>query len=284
MPARMGRASFDTMKLSTQLLVPVLVAVAACGGSGTATTGQDGIDPGSQALVTPADAEILSMVYDNEYSVPNGFYVDERAETVRSYTVHHVLDASNSYELCSDDLVEAQALEAEDNRSRAVNGYYVTSYENERYFEFVRELSYTSDVGNIADITSPGYGRVFKCGHTNRNGVDRTLLDGYAGKLSTEHLNGAALRIFTEYLWQFTFINVASKKVVASYASANGLAPGHTLLLALLTRQGDGACDRVDVIEWRFTANKDSGQITREFETLRSFGASLSNGIPAFCQ
>ena len=280
----MGRAPFDTMKFPTQFLLPVLVLTAACGSSGTATTSQDEIDPGSQAFSTPGDAEILGMVYDNDYSVPDGFYVDERAGTVGSYTVHHVLDASNSYEICSDDLVEAQALEAEDNRSWAVNGYFVTSHETERYFEFVRELAYTGDVGNIGDVTSPGYGRIFKCAHISRDGVDRTLRDGYAGRLGSEPLDDATLRDFTEYLWQFTFFNVVSKKVIASYASANGPVFGHTLLLAMLTNQGDGACDRVDVIEWRYTADRESGEISRAFETLRSFEATQSDGIATFCR
>ncbi len=232
----------------------------------------------------PGNAEILSKAYDNNYHVPEGFYVDERAETVRSYTVHHVLDESNSFELCSDDFVEAQALEAADNDARAINGYFVTSVENERYFEFVRELSYTQDVGNIADITSPGYGRVFKCNHTNRDGVDRSLLDGYSGRLGATQLGGATLREFTEYLWQFTFFNVASKKVIASYTSVDSATLRHTLLLALVVNQGANTCDRVDVVEWRFTANPESGEISREFETVRSFEATLSSGNPSFCQ
>jgi len=232
----------------------------------------------------PDNADILSKAYDNDYHVPEGFYVDERAETVRSYTVHHVLDESNSFEICSDDLVEAQALEAADNDARAVIGYFVTSVENERYFEFVRELSYTQDVGNIADITSPGYGRVFKCNHTNRDGVDRSLLDGYSGRLNATQLGAATLREFTEYLWQFTFFNVTSKKVIASYTSADSATLRHTLLLALVVNQGADSCDRVDVVEWRFTANPENGEISREFETVRSFEATLSSGNPSFCQ
>lgn len=231
----------------------------------------------------PANAEILNKAYDNDYTVPNGFFVDERSETARSYTVHHILDESNSFEICSDNLVEAQALEAADNDSRTVNGYYVTSFENERYFEFVRELAYTDDVGNIADITSPGYGRVFKCGHTNRDGVDRSLLDGYSGRLDNDRLNDASLREFTEYLWQFTFFNVARKKVISSVTHADRTTLRHTLLLALVVNQGTDACDRIDVIEWRFSANPDSGEVFREFKVSHSFEATLSAGMPAFC-
>ncbi len=280
----MGRTLIDTMKISTQFLIPFLAIAAACGGSATEKTTEVSISPGSQAFVIPGDDEILSKAYDNDYSVPDGFYVDERAETVRSYTIHHVLDASNSYEICSDDLVEAQALEDADNQSRAVNGYFVTSSENERYFEFVRELAYTQDVGNIGDVTSPGYARVFKCDHTNRDGVDRALLDGYAGRLDTERLNGGTLREFTEYLWQFTFFNVSQKKVIDSYASATPSALRHTLLLAFVVNQGAESCDRIDVIEWRFSADPASGEIARKFNTLRSFEATISAGVPTVCE
>ena len=263
------------MRISTFALLPLLVIGAACGGSGS---GSDAPPPADSTAVAD-DVEILGKVYDSTYSVPAGFFVDERATTTRSYTVHHVLDDSNSFERCSDDLVEAQDWEAADNASRAVSGYYVTSHENDRYFEFVRELAYNDDVGNISEPTSPGYGRVFKCSHTNRDGVDRTLLDGYAGRLDPARLNPDSLREFTEYLWQFTFLNVSAKKVITSY----GDEMQHTLLLALLVNQGDGACDRVDVVEWRYVADPTNGEIMRQFDLLRSFEATIDAGLPAFC-
>ncbi len=274
----MGRFPFGTMKLSTLSLLPVLVISAACGGSGPSDTA---IPVTTQSVALPADGEILGKAYDSQYSVPPNFFVDERAATTRSYTVHHVLDASASYEVCTDDLVEAQALEDADNQSRTVSGYYVTSYENDRYFEFIRELSYTTDVGNIGEPTSPGYARVFKCNHTNRDGVDRGLVNGYAGKLNPGRLDPDALREFTEYLWQFTFFNVKAKKVIASYASDPGLR--HTLLLAFVINQGSDSCDRIDVAEWQFEANPASGEVTRRFETIRSIEASFAGGQPRLC-
>lgn len=274
---------FDTMKHSTLTLLPILVVAAACGGSGSAESGKN-TTPDDRFVALPSDAEILIKAYDSDYHVPDGFFVDERATTTRSYTVHHVLDASASFELCSNDLVEAQAWEAADNAARAVNGYYVTSYENERYFEFVRELAYTQDVGNIAEPTSPGYARVFKCSHTSRDGVDRSLLDGYAGRIPTERLDAASLRDFTEYLWQFTFFNVSHKKVIDSYASHASAGLQHTLLLAFVVNQGVDACDRIDVIDWRYTADPASGDVERRFDTVHSFGARLVDGTPTLCQ
>lgn len=273
------------MKLSTQALLPILAVAAACGGSGSTDTSppqQNAIGEPNDGL--PGNEEILAKAYDSSYSVPDGFYVDERAETTRSYTVHHVLDESNSYEVCSDDLVQAQALEDADNRTRAVSGYYVTSHETERYFEFVRELAYTEGVGNIDDVTSPGYARVFKCSYTNRDGVDRTLLDGYAGRINSAELDAATLREFTEYLWQFRFFNVANKKVIDSYGMSDSSSLRHTLLLALVINQGADRCDRIDVVEWRFSADSNNQEVTKSYDALRSFEATLSDGIPTFCE
>lgn len=273
------------MKISTQLLLPVLVIITACGSSGsTDTRPPQQSTSRDQAYAMPTDEAILAKAYDPDYSVPDGFYIDERAGTTGSYTIHHVLDDSGSYEICSDDLVEAQALEDADNRSRAVNGYYVTSHETGRYFEFIRELSYTDDVGNIDDITSPGFARIFKCGYANRAGVDRSLLDGYSGRINTGRLDAATLREYTEYLWQFRFFNAAQKKVIGSYDTAGPATLQQTLLLAFVINQGTGACDRVDVAEWRFSADTASGEVSRKFEILRSFAATVSGGVPGFCE
>lgn len=273
------------MKPSTFSLLPVLICAAACGGSGggegpVSTTGK-----GSTTIASmPSDGDILRLVYESEYHVPDGFFVDERtATTTASYTVHHVLDTTGSYELCSDDLVEAQAWEQADNDSRAVDGYYVTSYENDRYFEFVRELDYDQDIGNITAPTTPGYARVFKCAHTNRDGVDRALLDGYSGTLDTARVDSAMLRGFTEYMWQFRFFNVSRKLVLDSYGFESGPDVGHTLLLAFVINQGSDRCDRIDVIEWRFVAERASGEIMKSFETVHSFEASNDNATPAIC-
>ena len=273
------------MRLSHLSLFPILAIAVACGGSGTAS--DDIAQPATQSAATakiPDNSEILSKAYDPNYTVPDGFFVDERVETsTQSFTLHHVLDASNSYERCTNDLTTAQAWEQEDNDSRAVNGYYVTSIENDRYFEFVRELDYTQDVGNVTDPTSPGYARVFKCDYTDRSGVDRNLLDGYAGRLLATPASSDSLQQFTEYLWQFRFFNVSRKAVIASYGDSNVGGLTHTLLLALVVNQGSDRCDRVDVVEWRFHYDSTKREMRREFDTIRSFEAEMSNGTPQFC-
>ena len=272
------------MKTTLQALLPlVAVFAAACGGSGSAESAKPAATPAAAIPQIPSDADIAAKAYDPDYVVPDNFFTDLRADTPGSFTIHHVLDNSQSYELCSNDLVEAQLWEEADNASRAVSGYFVTSIETDRYFEFVRDLSYTQDVGNVTTPTTPGFARVFKCGHTNRDGVDRNLLDGYAGRIDPALLSEARLRDFAEYLWQFAWFDVSRKKVLASHASSVHGSPRHTLLLAMVNNQGTGACDRIDVTEWHYDANTATGEISRRFERHHSFEATLEGGVARIC-
>ena len=266
------------------MLIPLL-AVAACGGSGSPSNDATPTETETTANLTslPSDFDIASLVYDNQYSVPPDFYVDERANTTRSYTVHHVLDASASYEVCTDDFAEAQRWEEADNASRSVQGYYVSSDENSRYFEFIRELAYTEDVGNIADVTSPGFARIFKCNNVSRDGVDRNLLDGYSGTIGSRPVTAESLRILTEYLWQFAYFPNARKKVIASTTQEYATGSQQILLLAFATRQGIDKCDLIEVVEWRFEVVFESGVLHRSFVPVRSFEARQENGSALLC-
>lgn len=263
----------------------LLVAIAAAGcNSDTpgASSGDGPALPSGTGHALPPDDEILAKLYDPGYSAPGGFYVDERAHTPGSYSLHHVKDPSVSFELCTDDFTVAAGWEAADNSSRQVNGYYVGHVENARYFEFVRELSYGDSVGNVGDPTSQGFARVLKCSYATRDGVDASLLTGYAGKLNLRPLDEAALREFVEYFWQFTFFNARAKKVLASYGSAREGELERTLLLAFATARG-GRCDRVEVVEWRFVTDADTGEVHRQFETVHRFAAEVVAGVPRIC-
>jgi hypothetical protein len=240
-------------------------------------------EPEDSLRIYPSDEELIALAYDNAYDVPEGFLVDDRANTDGSYTVYHVKDASVSYEVCTDDSAEAAALEAEDNANRSVNGIFVDSFENDRYFEFVRELAYPDGIGNISDLTSPGFSRVFKCGYVNRDGVDRNLRNGYAGTLNVRPLNTDVVKELAEYLWQFTFFWPAQKTVLSAYSEERADAYEHTLTLAFVTNQGFDRCDLVELVDWTFAANRDSGNVTKSFQLIRQFEAELVNGTPTLC-
>jgi len=270
-------------RLATNLL-PLLALASACGGSsGGADPAAAGGDrePVLGGAALPADLDVAALLYDTAYTVPDDFYVDERADTGRSYTLYHVTDETGAFELCTDDYETAAAWEADDNASRSVQGYYVGSYENDRYFEFIRELAYEQDVGNITEPTSPGYARVYKCSNTSRDGVDRAELNGYAGTLNVRPLERSDIRTFAEYLWQFTWFPARRSIVLDSLGTASG--NGRTLLLAFATNQGHGRCDLVEVAEWAFTADPGSGRVEQAFRVVRSFEAEQVDGTIALC-
>jgi hypothetical protein len=244
---------------------------------------EEGVASDATLRIYPSDEEIVAKAYDNTYNVPEGFFVDERANTTRSYSMYHVNDASVSYEVCSDDHAEAAAWESADNESRSVNGVYVDSYENDRYFEIIRELAFPDGIGNITDPTSPGFSRIFKCSYVNRDGVDRNIRDGYAGTLNVQPLSEDVIRNFVEYMWQFTFFWPARKTVLDSFSDERADTYRHSLMLAFVTNQGVDKCDLVEVVDWVFTVEKDNGQVTKEFTLLYQFEAQLINGLPERC-
>ncbi len=272
------------MKVSNFILVPLFAIAAACGGSGSGTPGAPHAED-QAALPAPSmsNAEIAWLVYDPDYDVPPGFYRDARAATDRSYTIHHVLDDSESFELCTDDYQTAVNWEAADNAARAVNGVFVSTAETDRYFEFVRELEYTEDVGTIDEPTSPGFARVFKCSNTSRDGVDRSLLNGFAGRINARPVDAGAVREFTEYLWQFRFFATGRRVVLESRAESSGDAAAHVLRIAFRNRQGPGLCDRIEIADWRFSADHSSGDVQKTFTTVRSFEAQLVDGAATLC-
>lgn len=245
-------------------------------------------DPAAETSATalrvmPSNEDVLQKIYDQSYQVPAGFYVDERADTPQSYTVHHVKDPSVSYELCTDEFAVAREWEEADNAARSVSGYFVDSVEHERYFEIVRELTYNDGVGSVERATSPGYARVFKCSAVNRDGVDRNLRDGYAGLLNARPLSTATVKEFAEYLWQFTFFASKERKVLQSFTRETSDRIEHTLLLGLAHSQGFDRCDRIEVIDWVWSVDKATGEVSKSYNPLYEMEAKLTAGVPETC-
>ena len=274
------------MRISAHWTVPLLALLASCGGGGGGSEAPktDSAAPPVAEKTLPSVSDVLALVYDNSYQVPGDFFVDARASTPGSYTMHHVLDDSRAFERCTDDFETAAAWEASDNASRAVQGRFVGTVETDRYFEFARELAYDASIGNIDDITSPGFARVFKCSDTLRDGVDRSEHAGFAGTINARPLDAARVREFTEYLWQFTFFPTARKKVLDTYSAETATHLSHTLLLGFgLTGAGGDGCDRIEVVEWRFTTDRASGNTDQSFELRQAYRAKLVNGSPTLC-
>ena len=263
------------------ILAFVILLLAGCGGAAASNDQPPTISAGKPAI---SGDEVIAKIYDTNYKLPADFFVDERADTPGAYTVYHVKDASLSYELCTNDYEEALGWEDADNMARAVNGYFVGSYENDQYFEFMRELSYPDAVGNVQGVTSPGFARVFKCASVDRTGVDRNLRHGFGGVLNSQPLTAGLVQQFAEYLWQFTYFDNPKRKVLDSFTAENPQAIEHTLRLAFVINQGFDRCDRIEIIDWVFSAQRANGQVDRRFDFQLAFEARVVSGVPERCQ
>lgn len=241
--------------------------------------------PGSTLIgrTLPSNSEILAKTYDINYQQPEYFYQDERTDTVQSYTVYHVKDSSSAYELCTNDFFQATEWETSSNDSLAVNGTFIESIENDRYFEFVRDQANTGGETNTGEPASPAFARVFKCDYVIRDGVDRNSRNGNAGTLNLPPLSSETIRVFTEYMWQFTFFWPTEKTVLESFSSETSAAYEHTLVLSFKTHQGTGQCDLVELVDWVFSLDKNNGQVSKEFNVLRTMEAKVVNGLPQMC-
>lgn len=272
------KRAFGAGKLTLVVCCSTLVAACSATTSSSNSTGQTplNIDDG-------IEKRIAELVYNPDYAAPAGFLIDSRADTVGSYTIHHVKDESASFELCTDSSQQAEVLESLDNASRSVSGELVEIIETEKYFEFVRYLQYPDSFGNVAGETSPGFARVFKCSFVDRSGVDRNLRDGYGGKFNAVPLDGASVKSFVEYLWQFTFFWPAQEKVVSTRTEELDSAIQHTLSIAFKYNQGFQRCDRIELVDWSFSINRADGAISRVFNPLLVFEAEDANGEVRIC-
>lgn len=202
----------------------------------------------------PTREEVISLMYDPLYSVPDNFYTD-RPNVPRGYSLYHVKNAGNYFELCTNDENEALTWEDADNASRVIKGVFVEWSENDRYFQITRELDISGSTGNTG-LSEPGFARVFKCNYVNRDGVDRDNPNGYGGQFNAT-VNAQSVQNFVQYMWQWTFWWPTEAKVLRSY----GTNDSHTLLLSLRTRQTSG-CDLIQVLDWQWTFDS-TGQVER---------------------
>lgn len=242
----------------------------------------------TQTEVLPASyprQEAIDLIYNTTYRYPDGYYFDMRDDVTRSYTLYHVKDPSISYELCTDNFDDAMTWEQADNDSRVVQGIFVGWEENEKYWEFYRELDYSNagSIGNISDITSPGFARIYKCSYVNRDGVDRNNFNGYGGILNAD-LNEQVVREFVQYTNFFNFWWPRTAKTLQFSSNETNEEFIHTLLLGLRTNQGTDKCDLIQLLDWRWTASKTTGNMERVLYNVDQFEADLINGVPVICE
>jgi hypothetical protein len=240
-----------------------VLGLAACGGGGSA---------GSGARPVPqSDLQIAGMLYTDSARTPAGFAKESPRPDLASAVTFHLknsnLDSSatTDFELCSDDFAQALTWSETAAGTGAAYTDLVETSETADFFEFVRAPR-TASGGLIR-------ARIFKCAYVDRSQNDLRLASGAAGVLNARPIEATTLRGLAEYLWQFTTYNNFGHAVLTSSGSDAGGAWRHSLVIANLQADPSGACDRIDVIEWRHDEDKAGGQLQRIELPLWSFGA-----------
>lgn len=254
----------------------LLGALAACSSNvGPAETTQASASSSARA-VSQSDSEIAALLYSDSQRTPAGFY-SETVPVVNGYvSTRHVRNtdfniSTTPYELCSDDW--NQALGWSQSRHTTDGAQAVGDSATELYFEF--DWTIGSAPQNYLRE------RVFKCAYVDRFGTDLDEATGAGGVLNARPLNVAALKTLSEYLWQFTGYNNFGNVVLKSAASSDG-SLAHSLIMATLTAGTGGACDTIQVFDYRLGAD-NGGVLTTQISTLWSFNARQTNSVVTLC-
>jgi hypothetical protein len=234
--------------------------------------------------IEQSDIQIAQAIYGAGQRTPPDFYNDPAPSGYSFVATSHlkntdvdpaIIATAAPFELCTDDWNEALAWSESSAANAPQYGNLVETNDDGRFFEFGRVRSGTPRVFQRS--------RVFKCSYLNRASADLHDSNGAAGQLNRRPLTAAELRLTSEYLWQFTLYNNFGHVVLKSAGTSAAGAIRHTLYIGTLTHSsGPDACDRIDVIAWRHTADA-TGVLTRTVETLSSFAAREMSGTAQLC-
>jgi hypothetical protein len=154
----------------------------------------------------------------------------------------------------------------------ALTGTEITT----QYFEFDR----------LRAGTPQGYlrQRIYKCAWLSRSTVNLQASSGDAGILNMRPLDAAALKLVSEYLWQFTTYNNFGNVVLSSTGAPGNSSLTHSLIIATMTRAGSiGSCDTINVVDWKHSVNTSTGEMTLSVTPLLNFMAKESAGAVSVC-
>jgi len=280
--------------MKTKILgIMATMSLAACGGGGgasapAAAAPQNVTAPPAAASppsTSAADLSLATRLYKGDERTPSGFDVEARPASVTgTLSTRHLKNtdfatgpqaASATYEVCTNDM--AQAIDWSE-RLASWGGQYSDLVEvrsDDHLFEVIRAPR--------ADSTAMLRHRVFKCDYLDRSSSDLRLDTGAAGALNQRPLIASELEALSEYLWQFTLFNNSDYAVESSSASTNGNLLVHTIRLGQLVRGANGACDSVQISDWKHTMNPADGSLTRSLTSVRSYAVKSVGGVAESC-
>lgn len=265
----------------------LLMLLSACGGSQDSGVAREAV------ARIPADPEqaLLVRLYRDQ-RLPEDFYpafVAGAAQDDAFYSVAHVrnidtvpLAARNTMtasELATNDFSQALAWSEAAESYQPVYRDLVDSRETAAYFEFLRVDMQHPEVTH--------YSRVLKQAFLDRSMTDQARLQDWQATVTFGRLgviDAAHLRDAVEYLWWFGPGNNFGYAITAQSASETPSAVIFDLEVAQLEMNFNGGCDTVRRFTLRYSADRQTGVVTRSYLPGNSLQARLVDGRPEICQ
>ena len=244
---------------------------------------------GSSADNSSADEAVNMKIAKALYfdlKTPAGFYKESFQDDV-FYSISHIKntslipvidrDESSSYELPSDDFVEALTWSDTAAEYQLSHEQLIDNTETWLYHQFTR---FNPDYPQFINMH-----RVFKTSVLVRNGVVRSEEDSaYRGRITMLDLTAEKVRQIVEYLWTFTLSNNYSNAVISSYTTETENSFVHIMEQAKLDFSYSESCDLIKLYEIRYTVPKDSGFIWKEKTLMREFSAKRTGDYLEICE
>lgn len=275
-----SKCAYQSHIVQLCLMGIIVLLLSACGGATTDTQGANNINAGEAVNMKIADA----LYFDKK--TPAGFYKEDLQDDV-FYSITHVKntsllpvvdrDESSSYELSSDDFVEALSWSDKAAEYQISHQQLIDNSETWLYHQFTR---FNPDEPQFINMH-----RVFKASVLDRNGVLRSDEDSnYKGRITMPGPTVEQVKMIVEYLWMFTMSNNYSNAVVTSYTTETDNAFIHVMEQAMLDSSYSESCDHIKLYEIRYTVPKDSGFIWREKVFIRDFLAKRTGDYLEICE
>ena len=254
----------------------ILVLSACSGGVSTNITN------GSKPVLS--DLDIAKTLYLNK-RIPDDFYREDLPGD-SFYVVNQVKDVEllpvasrvglPVEDLSTDDFAEALNWSELATVNQPSYKQLVDNSETFFYMQFTR-----------TDIANPQLvylNRIFKKSILDRSGVDRNLPDRYQGKMAVDLININQIKMIIEYLWSFSDSNNHGHAILSSFTTETDDEFVHIMQQANLDSNLVAGCNAIDVVERKYTIEKDTGFIFLDETIERLISArTVSAGVYELC-
>ncbi len=213
------------------------------------------------AILTTDDEEIVEKAYSKTYMYPPGFKFQQNLDGSVYYENTVSIRASQTawIELSTHNRQQAKSWSEISSSTSAYYRNLTEERETEKYFEFKRVYS-----GNTKDVI---LSRVHKDSYFVPD-FDKLNPTNVIGTLKVNPINKETFKDFVEYIWTSYTIGYTGK--VLEYTVTDYPDKVRCNLKSIHVSNGDfGLCDIIEVKNFDFFADKQSGIVTFQSNTIK---------------